>query len=78
MCMYMCECVCVIGTNTERETESRNKRQLKKRVWVRGEPLSGVAAVNLTNLIQLAGVGDGVIKSTQVTNRGESNYFTKK
>lgn len=36
------------------------------------------ATVNLTNLIHLAQAGDGVIKSTQVTNGGESNYFTNK
>lgn len=51
---------------------------MQKTVRSGGEPLSCVAAVNVTNLIQWAGVGDGVIKSTQVTNKGESNYFTKK
>ena len=57
----------------ERGSEGQRVRQRE-----RGEPFSCGAAVNLTNLIQLARAGDGVIKSTQVTNGGESNYFTKK
>lgn len=42
------------------------------------ENVSRGASVNLTNLIHLARAGDGVIKSTQVTNGGESNYFINK
>lgn len=60
-----------------RETERKKQATARRRVKARGEPLSCVAAVNLTNWIQLARVGDGVIKSTQVTNKGESNYWTK-
>lgn len=51
---------------------------MRRRGRVSGENVSCGASVNLNNLIHLARAGDGVIKSTQVTNGGESNYFTNK
>lgn len=62
------------GANTHTQ-KKKGKGQHDRR---RGEPFSCRVSVNLTNLIQLAKAGDSVIKSTQVTNGGESNYFTKK
>ena len=55
----------------ERERERERERESSENV-------SRGASVNLTNLIHLARAGDGVIKSTQVTYGGESNYFINK